>query len=385
MKPRLVVATAFMVFVFGAAPAFSQPRAAESAATAAAFKHAWAAIFGEACPADGGDSPGATPETTFEKMWDACQASLPPDGQEGARDALRVMALGDGAPVKDALTRTVASGRLIPGDHEAVLWYAFLMEEAADASILPQALPPGKNGARVKEAVAGRGGDWPSFLNRMAAWVAERAVVSGALRMEASSLPAVWVVDHDLPPGGFTAWRLSVPFWASSVRGEALGGIGSEKLRIISVFAGKGGASPTSGVGSLAHSSILLPRGGDSLWLLLWNPSNEGPAGFGVTVTLWSDLNPPFQVKEARLAGGVCDLLLSETPGLAGYLFKAAGPDSGFSPAAPPFVSEGPGLNRYRLLLTQPAVAGSRFELQAFTASGGQSSAPLEVDREIPR
>ncbi len=385
MKPRLVAAIAFLVFAFGAAPAFSQPKAANGATVADGFKRAWATIFGQPCPADANDSSGAGAEKIFETMWGECEPTLSPESQKGAHDALRLLALGDDAPVKEALKRTVASGRLIPGDREAVLWYAFLLEEAADDSILPEALPPGKGGARVKSAVTARGGDWPSFLNRMVAWVAESAIASGALQMDASSLPAVWVVDHDLPPGGFTAWQLSVPFWASSVRGEALGGPGAEKLRVVSVFRGKENAAPAVGVGSLSSSSILLPRGGDSLWLLLFNPSSEEPAGFGVTITLWSDINPPFQIKEARISGGVCDLLLSETPGLAGYLFKSAGPESELSPAAPPFASEGPGLNRYRLLLNQPSVAGSRFELQAFTASGGESSAPLEIDRESPR
>lgn len=295
---------------------------------------------------------------------------------------MRLVVLGDDAPVMQALDRTIRSGSLVPQDDEAVLWYALLLEEASDASILPESLPPGRGAIRIKSAVAARGGEWSAFLNRTAAWIAQRAAASGGLRMEASSLPAVWVVDHDLPPGGFTAWRLSVPSWASAVRGEAIGGSGSDRLRLISVFASDGGASTASGLGALAQTSILLPRGGDYLWLLLWNPPGGDPAGFGMTVTLWSDLNPPFQVREARLSGGACDLILSETSGLAGYLLRTAGPESALSPAAPPFASEGPGLNRYHLLLNQALSPGSKLELQAFTSAGGTSASPLEVEQE---
>ncbi len=382
MKLRSYLAIMVFALALGALPVAAQPSSMDAKATADSFQRAWATIFGRPYPARDAGLAGNTAEESFVRMWKACEPYLLPGDRKGASEAMRLVVLGDDAPVREALGRTMRSGSLVPQDGEAVLWYALLLEEASDASLLPKLLPPGKGAIRLKSAVAARGGDWSAFLNRTAAWVAQRAVASGELRMEASSLPAVWVVDHDLPPGGFTAWRLSVPAWVSAVRGEAIGGSGSERLRLISVFASEGGDSTASGLGALVQPSILLPRGGDYLWLFLWNPPGGDPAGFGMTVTLWSDLNPPFQVREARLCGGACDLTLSETPGLAGYLLRTAGPEGALSPAAPPFASEGPGINRYHLLLNHSPSAGSKFELQALTSSGGTSALPLEVEQE---
>jgi len=383
MKLRALGQILFLAAAFTAIPAVAQPAAKAAKSTAETFQNTWATVFGYSCPAqEAARFAGLAPQETFQRMWEVCELYILPDDRRSAQEAMRLVVLGDAEPFRHALKRTIASGRLVPGDDEAVLWYALLLEEANDSSILPEALPPGRGGVRLRSAVVARGGEWPAFLDRMAAWVAQKAVASGDMAMEASSLPAVWVVDHDLPPGGFTAWRLAVPSWASVVRGEALGGAGAEKLRLVSVFAGEGGTPLSSGLGALAQIPILLPRKGDSLWLVLWNPPGDEPAGFGLTVTLWSDIAPPFQVREARLSGGACDLLLLETPGLAGYFWRMAGPDSGLPLAAPPFASEGEGLNRYHVFLNQSPSFGSKFELQALTVAGGETTVPLEVEPE---
>ncbi len=369
--------------MFTAIPAAAQPAAKTARSTVEVFQDAWISMFGRSFAAqETAGLAGLASEETFQRMWASREPYLSPGDRQGAKDAMRLVVLGDSAPVDQALRRTISAGRLIPGDNEAVLWYAMLLEEAAAPAILPQALPPGEGAARLKSAVVTGGGQWSAFLNRTAAWVAQRAAASGEMAMEASSLPAVWVVDHDLPPGGFTAWRLAVPSWASSVRGEALGGAGAERLRLVSVFSSEDEAPSVCGLGSLAQAPILLPRKGSFLWLVLWNPPGNEPAGFGLTVTLWSDIAPPFQVREARLSRSACDLLLSETPGLAGYLLRRAGLDGGLSPAAPPFASAGPGLNRYHVFLNQAPSLTSGFELQALTAAGGEAAVPLDIEPE---
>jgi len=334
------------------------------------FAAAWTLLFGSE-PAEAALAP-ADPEEAFRASWEAASLSLPASERPAARDALRLAVLGDAAPVRAALKRTVAAGRLLPADREAVLWYAFLLE-AGDPAALPDALPPGPRGQRVRSATAARGGDPRALETRLAAWVAARAAEEGLLGGDSAGLPAVWLLDTDLPPGGFTAWHLRVPDWAPSVRGESAG---ASALRLFSLSADGSGTLTSEGAGT-ADRPILLPRRADTLWLVLWNPPWGEAAGAGATLTLWGDLAPPFQVREARLTSGACDLLLAESPGMAAYRLwnRESGPGAG--PLSPAFPSEGPGLHRYRIPVDAPASGGARLELRGLTWAGGTASADL--------
>jgi len=334
------------------------------------FATAWTLLFGTE-PAEAALAP-SSPEEAFRAAWEAASPALPAAERPAARDALRLAVLGDAAPVRAALRRTVAAGRLLPADSEALLWYAFLLE-AGDPAALPEALPPGPGGQRALAATSARGGDPRTLLTRFAAWVASRAAEEGLLDGDAAGLPAVWLLDADLAPGAFTAWRLRVPEWAPAVRGESAG---AGSLRLFSLFADASGAPVSEGAG-LADRSLLLPRRADTLWLVLWNPPWGEADGSGATLTLWGDLAPPFQVREARLASGACDLLLSESPGMAAYRLWGRERDGASAPLAPAFPSEGPGLHRYRIPVDSPPAGGARLELRGLTWAGGTASADL--------
>jgi hypothetical protein len=207
----------------------------------------------------------------------------------------------------------------------------------------------------------------------MAGWVAARASEEGFLGGDTAGLPAVWLLDEDLPPGGFTAWRLKVPDWAPVVRGESAG---AGPLRLLSIFADASGSPVSQGAGT-ADRPLLLPRRADTLWLVLWNPPGGEAAGAGTTLTLWGDLTPPFQVREARLSAGICDLLLAESPGMAAYRLWGREPDGDRGPLSPAFPSEGAGLHRYRVPLDTAPLGGARLELRGLTWAGGTAATGL--------
>lgn len=336
-----------------------------------AFSAAWSLLFGTDAPPPAllsRDSEGA-----FRASWEAAAGTLLPSERTAARDALRLTVLGDTAPLRLALGETLRAGRLLPADNEAVLWYAFLLE-AGDPSALPEALPPGPGGERVFRAVKARGGDALALQTRFAAWVAGRAVDEGILNSEAAGLPAVWLLDRDLPPGGFTAWKLRVPDWSTAVRGESAG-VGP--LRLFTVFEGPERMPAVAGAG-VPDRPILLPRRGGTLWLILWNPPSQEPVGVGATLTLWADLSAPFQIREARFFPGACDLLLAEMPGIAAYRLWGVAPAGGATaPLSPSFPSEGEGLHRYRIPLAGSPLGEHRFELRGLTWAGGTSTALL--------
>lgn len=354
----LVLALPLAVF---AAEAEERP-----APVAEAFSTAWALLFGEAPAAP--VAQGATAEEAFASAWEAAGPALSPADRAAAREALRLAVLGDDRAVRRALETTLASGRLLPGDSEAVLWYAFLLE-AGDTSALPEALPPGPSGARALAAAKRRGGEPLALQTRFAAWVAGRAAEWGLLTGEAAGLPAVWLLDRDLAPGAFTAWRLRVPEWAPAVRGESAA---AGNLRLFAVF--EDGSPVGSGV---ADKPLLLPRRGATLWLILWNPPAGEATGAGLTLTLWGDLASPFQIRQAQLSAGACDLLLAESPGMAAYRLWGADPGRPSAPLTPAFPSEGEGLHRYRVPLEATPGAGARLELRGLTWSGGTTSSDL--------
>lgn len=345
-----------------------------------AFSAAWSLLFGTDAPTAPG-LPPADAEGAFRAAWDAAATSLPPQERVAARDALRLAVLGDTQPLHRALRDTIRSGHLLPGDDESVLWYAFLLE-AGDPSALPDALPPGPNGERILRAVRARGGDVLALQTRFAAWVAARAVEEGILESEPAGLPAVWLLDRDLAPGGFTAWKLRVPDWATAVRGESAG-VGP--LRLFTVFSGPKGTPAIAGAGT-PDRPLLLPRKGATLWLILWNPPSQEPVGMGATLTLWADLTAPFQIREARFFPGACDLLLAEMPGVAAYRLWGIEATGGASvPVSPAFPSEGEGLHRYRVPLSASPFGELRFELRGLTWAGGTCAGTLPKNEALQR
>ena len=356
--------------------AASEPEAAPARRTERAFREAWALFFGaepQAPPAPA----HATAEAAFRALWESAATALDSEERDGARAALRLAALGDAAEVDAAVRRTVAAGRLLPGEGEAVLWYVFLLEEALDPAALPEALPPGHGAARLRAAVETRGGDWDAFLNRAALWTLSRAVAAGLLDETRAGLPAVWVQDRDLLPGAFAAWRLQAPEWAASVRGESVADASAGRLRLLTLFADGPGPPVASGTGAATGRPLLLPRRGGDLWLVLWNPPGGEPAGAGLTLTLWADLTPPFQVLEARLFQGSCDLLLTEMAGVAAYRLSARGSASEPDALGTDFPSEGPGLHRYHVVLPGSGAPRGRLELRGLTWAGGTAAAPI--------
>ncbi len=316
-------------------------------------------------------------ESLFYAMWSASAKTLAPDNRAAALASLRGAVLGDPAPLMAALAGA-ADGRILDAAMlNSPLTYAFLMEEVGDPSFLPKALPPGPGGDRLRSAVHGSGLSWDAYANRFAAWIFRKMIEARILTAPPGSLPAVWVINHDIPAGGFEVWSFPL---SKEEEGVDLRSASScpNGFRLISLYTDHLGRVVREGVGSLSESLMRMPKAGSTLWVVLWNGGSEA-GGTGLTFTLWKDLEPPFIINSAKRAGKKLDLLLREGPGILDYFLWERGASGGplHTMALPSFSSRGEGLHLYRLLLPGSVKNGIPLSLSCRMNSGGSFAAPI--------
>ncbi len=318
-------------------------------------------------------------EGVFVAMWAEASAALDESARPAALSALRFMVLGDPTPLVEGLARAAASPRLGEPMVQDALLYLFLSEACSDPAFLPEALPPGPGGARLKRALERRETSYPAFLRRYAAWILAKAVEARLIERVPGSLPAVWALSEDLPAGGWTSCSFDLPD-ASAAVDLAVAGEGPD-IHLLTVLTDASGRVLRSGIGTPSESgSLPLVAGAARLWVVLWN-TGRVDSGAGLAVTLWADHTPPFRLREGTLREGTLDLLIEERPGILDYsLFSRplAEETPVFLPI-PAFPSRGAGVNRYRLALVSELEGAGDLYLQCRTRSGGAYQAPLHV------
>lgn len=313
-------------------------------------------------------------ESLFDALWRASASALPPAEVSPARAAFRASLLGDPSALLEGMAAVSAEGSL--RDLPDSLVYLFLWEWTADRDFLARALPPGRDRARLRRALEARGVPYDLFREKAAAWFFGRAADGGFLPQGPSELPAVWLLDRDLPAGAFETWTFSAGEGTPAVALSPAGAPGS--LRIFLLARDGNGRLLEEGWGSPAASSFPLPPSARILTVLLWNAGSE-PSGSGLTLTLWKSSAPPFAIRDVERGGGALDLLLEEGPGVLDYRLTLSGEEAA---SLPVFPSQGAGLHRYRLvgggLLDRPGLRlvcrtrlGGRFEANLPDAGDG--------------
>jgi hypothetical protein len=324
---------------------------------------------------DGEGQPGAP---LFHALWNASSPSLPAGEHRAAEEAFRVLVLGETGPRTEALRHTLAQGRLLPAAGAEMLWYLFLNQEAADSSVLPRLLPPGRRGGKLMNAV--RSDEGKRLLqNRMAVWVLQHAAAAHLLpKTDETDAPAVWVVARDLTPGSFTLCKIKIPSWAGSLRGEAAGDLQGSKLRLLSLFTDAEGNALLSGVGTLTRPNLLFPAASATLWLVLWNPPGAKESGYGLSLTFWSEASPPFTVLKSSGGPESRSVLIQEAPGMAGFdLWGRGSKDRHFRRLPLPSIPDrGPGTHLYHFMFASKDGA-LELKLRGMTWSGGTYRVPL--------
>lgn len=324
------------------------------------------------------------PEGVFEALWADASTALDPEARPAALSALRSAVLGDPTPLVEGLARHASSRRLGDEMVQEALLYLFLAEVAADPALLPQALPPGPGGARLKRALERAGMPYPAFLQRYAAWVFSKTVEARLVDRTPGALPAVWALSEDLPPGGWSSWSFDVPDPASAVDLAAAGD--ARGLRLLTFLTDASGRVLQAGVGTPAEEgSLPLVAGAHRLWVVLWN-AGRSHAGGGLALTLWADQTPPFRLREGTIGGGALDLVVEERAGILDYalLDRPYSKTPVESSALPPFPSRGAGVNRYRVALLPGFSVSEDLYLQCRTLSGGTYTSPVLL-KERPR
>jgi hypothetical protein len=347
------------------------------------FDAAWSLYFGQPAPLPPSLEVLHSPNLAaaiFDALWRAASPALAHSEKANVLAAFRHLVLRDRSALKPALEAFVVSGRLDERLLDGPLVYVFLQEEVADASFLAQSLPPGKGGAGLRAALESRGVSWNSFWNRFSSWVLARAVESGLLPTQAAALPAVWILDRPLPPGGFSSWKFSLE--------EPDGGVDLESstqpapgLRLLSFYTDADGRVVQQGLAPLSLAPVLLPKQGAVLWIVVWNAGAQ-EAGDGLVLTAWTDFAAPFHIRSASLEDQVCDLSLSERAGVANYqLWSRPDADHSFELLpVPAFLSDGAGDHRYRVTLPSAPPEGTEFQLSCRTAGGGTYASPLRIE-----
>lgn len=345
---------------------------------AARFVTLWRETFGAPPPLpDPLEVPRSSDlkESLFDALWRTSAQALPPEEAASARQAFRAYLLGDPSALLEGMAGVSAEGRL--GDLPPSLIYLFLWDWAAERDFLAQALPPGRDRARLNRAIHQRGVPEELFRQKAAAWFFGRAAETGFLSQVPSELPAVWLLDRDLPPGAFQAWTFTTQEETPAVALSFAGSPGS--LRIFLLARDQSGRLLQEGWGRPAASSFPLPPSAQTLTVLLWNAGGD-PSGSGLTLTLWKSSVPPFVLKEVEREGDAMELLLEEGPGVLDYHLSQPGEEDA---ALPVFPSEGAGLHRYRL--AGGGLADRRgLRLVCRTRLGGRYEAPLPESGDGP-
>ncbi len=344
------------------------------------FQNAWASFFGT--PPDLPDTlvvpqSGDLYESLFSTLWNDAKADIPPAGRPAALGALRYVVMNDPSSFMAALAGAVTAKSLDDGLLRSPLVYLFLLDQVQEPAFISEALPPGPDGVNVRRALAHRGVSWKAFKNRFAAWVLEKAIDDQLLTLSRGSLPAVWVLDSDLPSGGFTGWSFALSDVDEGV-GYEVAGSAPAGLRIVSFFTDGSGRVTQAGMASMAGGPMRLPKKGDRLWVFVWNASGE-PAGDGLTMTLWKVYDLPFEVRKSDRQSRTLDLILKEGPGIADYsLWGRLQTETGIAPLPlPPFPSKGEGVHHYILQLPPPLKDVHDLRLFCRMLSGGTYSAPI--------
>ena len=359
-------------------------QAAQQAAVGevARYQEAWAGFFGSPPPLPDPlavSGPGILSEQVFSALWQASASGLSPEERESAASALRAVVLDDPAPLLVPVARALSEGRLDGSLLSGALPYLFLRSEVQTQGFLPKALPPGPGASRLRAALTAQGVSWDQFWNRFTSWVVERGLRYHLLATQTGTLPAVWMLDSDLAPGHFTAWRFQLSEVDEGVDLQVAGGAPSG-IRMLSFYTDGAGRVIQSGVCDLKGPRLLFPRNGRTLWLILLNDSSQSE-GADLTMTLWKDLAAPFVVRSASLDGKSCDLFVEEKSGVAFYDLtgRSSGSEKFTSLGVAPFPSEGGGSHHYRLPIqgSQPSLAEIR--LTCTTLAGGTftATAPL--------
>lgn len=308
-------------------------------------------------------------ESLFESLWRASAPALPPAEGPAARAAFRARLLGDPTALVEALARASDESRLL--DLPDPLLYLFLWDWTADPAFLPEALPAGLDRARLRKALERRGVPYEGFRQKAAAWFFGKAADGGFLSPAPSELPAVWLLDKDLPPGAWQAWTFSTGEETAAVALSAAGPPGS--LRLFLSEKDGSGRLLGEGWGLPAAASFPLSPAARTLTALIWNAGSE-PSGGGLTLTFWKSSAPPFVVRDAKRGPDALDLLLEEAPGVLDYRLVPSGENPAPLPAFP---SEGAGLHRYRLSLGASLDDLPGLRLVCRTRIGGRYEAPL--------
>ncbi|MGC8762379.1 MAG: hypothetical protein ACP5VN_01895 [Acidobacteriota bacterium] len=315
-------------------------------------------------------------ESLFDALWRASAPALPPAEAPAARAAFRTALLGDPSALLDGMAQVSAEPQLreLPDP----LLYLFLWDWAAERDFLAEALPPGRDRARLTRALHRRGVPYGLFLEKAAAWFFARAAEAGFLPPASSELPAVWLLDRDLPPGAFEAWTFSLGEGSPAVALSTGGPSGS--LRIFLLARDPEGRLLQEGWGLPAASSFPLLPAARTVTVLLWNAGPE-PSGSGLALTLWKSASPPFAVKEVERGAEALDLLLDEGPGVLDYRLALPGDEAASPPAFP---SEGPGLHRYRVAGGGALEGRPGLRLVCRTRLGGRYEVPLPDSGDGP-
>lgn len=316
----------------------------------------------------------------FGVLWRNSSVNLSPYDRSAARQALTYFVMDNPSPFEAALSGVADSGRIGPRELDSVLAYLFLNGAVGESSVLPGMLPPGKNGERLVAKVAEAGVSREALMNRFAAWIFQKAIEGGFISGAPGTLPAAWALDHDLRPGGFNCWSFDPSAAVEGIEVQSALPAPAE-FRLFSLFTDERGHVLRAGVGSLSTKPVSIPKGGGTMWLILWNGGRE-VSGSGLTLTLWKDFTPPFTIKEVSMNGRNCDLLLEEEAGISAYrVSQSSKRHDGDTGCIPPFPSLGEGLHSYRLRL-QPSYSALDLNLSCTTSSGGLYTVPLDSGKE---
>jgi hypothetical protein len=368
----------------------SQAAQAAAAGEVARYQEAWTGFFGSPPPLPDPltvSGAGSLPEELFAALWQACAPGLRPEEREGAASALRAVVLDDPAPLLVPVARALSEGRLDGSLLSGPLPYLFFRSEVQTKGFLPKALPPGPGASRLRAALANQGVSWNQFWNRFTSWIVERGLRYHLLSTQTGTLPAVWLLDSDLAPGQFTAWRFQLSEVDEGVGLQVAGGAPSG-IRLLSFYTDGAGRVIQSGVCDLKGPRLLFPRNGRTLWLVLLNDSDQSE-GADLTMTLWKEVAPPFTVRRASLDGKSCDLFVEEQSGVAFYDLtgRSSGSEKFTSLGIAPFPSEGGGNHHYRLPIQGSQPNLTEIRLTCTTLAGGTyaATAPLSPsDSRLP-
>ena len=325
-------------------------------------------------------------EEAFSRLWGFCEPALLPSERPAALAALRLRVLGDELPTLEGLDRLIRRGRLVQEDLGGALLYRFLDETVTDPAFLPEVLPPAATPMKLHGALKIRGVSQSDFEARFLAWALSSAAGAGLLSGVPLDLPSVWALDGGIHAGGFALTAVPLSLEGSNVGLEIAGDL-DPRLRLLTVQSAADGRVVGTALAPLPPVKSVLAGNGDRLWVAVINPGNSLAALGGLALTFWKSWNPAVEVRESRLERDACDLLLDEAEGMANYrLWSAPSGEDASRSLSEEFPSEGPGLHRYRVLLTGDIPSSeASLRLVGRALTGAEVVVDLQPIREAPR